>query len=210
MQEARQYGFVDWSGDTGFKFSRRSSPYFILSLVSSDNYPELQSQLIKLKSGLGLPNTFEFHFSHNSKTVRTAFFTAAPTLKWEGALLMVDKQHLPYRFKKMSTPKFCSYFLGYLLERIPFHWVTMKRLLIDEPSKKSPMIREMRLATSTALSARNLKRIPKVSGKPAHLWDGIQVADMLAGALKEREHGGIDYLQGIKRELKIFHYEADK
>jgi len=210
MQKVRSYGFVDWSGDTGFKFSLGSSTHFILSLVSSDNYPELQLQLTNLKTKLSLPNAFEFHFTRNSKTIRTAFFTTVPHLSWEGALLLVDKRELPYQFKKMSMPKFCGFFLGYLLTCMPLHLVTVKRLLIDEKSKNSFLVREMRLATSTALSARGLRRLPKVSGKPAHLSDGIQIADMLAGALKERERGGLNYLQGTKIHLQLFHYKAGK
>lgn len=206
----RSYGFVDWSGDTGFKFSLGSSTHFVLSLVSSDNYPDLRSQLIKLRAQSGLPEAFEFHFIHNSKTTRTAFFATLPHLFWEGAVLVVDKRELPNDFSKMSTSAFCGFFLGHLLARAPLHWIEVKRLLIDEKHKNSPLVRGMRMAASPVLLARGLKRTPKVRGEPAHLWDGIQIADMLAGALKERELGDVDYLRGLKEHLHVYHYKAIK
>ena len=203
----RSYGFVDWSGDTGFKFSAGSSTHFVLSLISSNNYSALRPPLANLKAQLGLPDAFEFHFAHNSKTVRTAFFAALPHLDWEGAVLVVDKQKLPTEFSKMDMPSFCGFFLGHLLARAPLRWIAVKRLLIDDEHKNSPLVRGMRITASPLFLARGLKRTPKVRGKPAHLSDGIQIADMLAGALKERERGGVDYLRGSKEHLQLYRYK---
>lgn len=206
----RAYGFVDWSGDTGFKFSSGSPTFFIITLISSENYADLREQLRKLKEQLGLPISYEFHFVHSSKTIRTAFFTVLAHCDWEGAGLIVDKRKLPKEFKKMKTPDFCAFFLGHLLARAPLDWIEVKRLLVDDSSKNSPIIRGMKLAASPVLLARGIKRTPKVRGEAAHLSDGIQIADMLAGALKEREQGGIDYLKGLKERIQIYHYETVK
>ena len=206
----RAYGFVDWSGDTGFKFSSGSSTFFIVTVISSGNYANLREQLKKLKEQLGLPMSYEFHFVHNSKTVRTAFFTVLARCEWEGAGLTVDKRKLSKEFKKMKTSDFCSFFLGHLLARAPLDWIKVKHLLVDDSSKNSPVIKGMKLATSPVLLARGIKKTPKVRGEASHLSDGIQIADMLAGALKERERGGVDYLRGLKKHLKIYRYETVK
>ncbi len=206
----RAYGFVDWSGDTGFKFSSGSPTFFILTVISSENYADLREQLRKLKEQLGLPMSYEFHFAHSSKTIRTAFFTILAHCDWEGAGLIVDKQKLPKEFKKMKTPDFCGFFLGHLLARAPLDWIEVKRLLVDDSLKNSPIIKGMKLVVSPVLLARGIQKTPKVRGEASHLSDGIQIADMLAGALKERERGNADYLRGLKKHLQIYHYETVK
>jgi len=83
-----------------------------------------------------------------------------------------------------------------------------KRLLIDDQAKDSSLVRGMRIAVSPVLLARGLKRTPKMRGEPAHLWDGLQVADMLAGALIQREHKGTNYLRDAEARLWIYRYEV--
>lgn len=206
----RAYGFVDWSGDTGFKFALGSSTHLALSLVSSVDYAGLRRGLITLRRQLGLPQEFEFHFAHNSNATRAAFFAILPYLVWDGAVLVVDKHRLPREFARMREPTFYGFFLGHLLARAPLHLIEVKRLLIDDRAKNSPLVRGMRIAASPVLLARGLKRTPKVRGEPAHRWDGLQMADMLAGALMEQKHGGTNYLWGLETHLQVYRYEAAK
>ena len=110
----------------------------------------------------------------------------------------------------MREPTFYGFFLGHLLARAPLRLIEVKRLLIDDKAKNSPLVREMRVAVSPVLLARGLKRTPKMRGEPAHQWDGLQVADMLAGALMEQERGGTDYLRGLETHLQIYRYEVIK
>ena len=109
----------------------------------------------------------------------------------------------------MREPIFYGFFLGQLLACIPLHLIEVKRLLIDDEEKYSPLVRGMRIAASPVLLARGLKRT-KTREEPAHRWDGLQVADMLAGALMKQEHGGTDYLRGLEAHLQVYHYEAVK
>ena len=57
----RAYGFIDWSGDSGFEFALGSSLYLALAIGSSEQYDDLQGALMALRSRLGLPRSFEFH-----------------------------------------------------------------------------------------------------------------------------------------------------
>ena len=95
--------------------------------------------------------------------------------------MVVDKRKLPKDFK---APDFCGFFLGHLLARALLDWIEVKRLLVDDSLKNSPIIKGMKLATSPVLLARGIKKTPKMRGEASHLSDGIQIADMLAGALK--------------------------
>ena len=128
----------------------------------------------------------------------------------QGIVLSKEFNEWAKEFKKMKTPDFCGFFLGHLLARAPLDWIEVKRLLVDDSLKNSPIIKGMKLATSPVLLARGIKKTPKVRGEASRLSDGIQIADMLAGALKEREQGGVDYLRGLKKHLQIYYYETVK
>jgi len=206
----RTYSFVDWSGDTGFKFTLGSSSHLVTSLVSSADYGMLRQGLIKLRTQLKLPHTFEFHFTRNSKMIRTAFFAVLPHLSWDGAMLIVDKRQLSVDFARMREPTFYGFFLGQLLAQAPPCLIKSRHLLIDSREKHSSLVRGMRIAASSILLARGVRRTPKMRGEPAHRWDGLQVADMLAGALVRQVYGGTNYLRGLETHLQVYHYKAIK
>lgn len=124
----RKYGFLDWSGDSGFKFALGSSPYLSLCIVSSVGYGTLRQGLLDLRQHLGLPQSFVFHFARNSTTIRAAFFAALPHLPWDGAVLLVDKRELSAEFKKMRDPIFYGHFMGHLLARGPTTILEVRRL----------------------------------------------------------------------------------
>jgi hypothetical protein len=153
---------------------------------------------------------FEFHFARNSAVTRAAFFAALPHFIWSGAVLLVDKQQLPAEFTRMHNPAFYGFFLGHLLARAPLHLIEVKRLLVDDSVKDSAIVRGMRIAASPVLRARGMRRTPKLRGEPAHRWDGLQVADMLAGAVVERENTGRNYLRGLRNYLRVYRYEVEK
>lgn len=71
--------FVDESGDPGRKIPQGSSPYFIVALVTFEDNDEAlrcDQRIQLLKSEIGMPGSFEFHFSDNSRKVRLAFLQA--------------------------------------------------------------------------------------------------------------------------------------
>jgi len=207
----RAYGFLDWSGDSGFKFELGSSPYLSLCIVSSADYPQLRRGLTDLREQLGLPHHFEFHFARSSEVVRTVFFAALYSLPWDASVLIVDKRHLPRELRKMRDPAFYGFFVGHLLAGAPLRTIQVKRLLIDESEKQSALVRGIRIAISPVLRARGIQHPPKTRGEPARCWDGLQVADMLAGAAVECEGGGRDYLRGLSEErLHVQRYERPK
>jgi hypothetical protein len=202
----RAYGFVDWSGDAGFKFALGSSTHFVMSLISSADEVKLRHELAQVRAQLSLPQALEFHFAHNAEVVRAAFFAALPRLTFDGAVLVVDKRELPDEFLKVSVPAFYGYFLAHLLMCAPLDAINVKRLLIDDRDKANAMIRGMRIAVSPVFRARQLQPAPRFRGEPAHQSSGLQVADMLAGAMMEKISGDTDYVRGLKLRVSVYHY----
>ena len=206
----RAYGFVDWSGDSGFEFALGSSLYLALAIGSSAHYDDLQAALMALRGRLGLPRSFEFHWARNAEVVRAAFFKVLSRSSWDGAVLLVDKRELPAEFARLREPVFYGASLRHLLTCVPLSVVGVKRLLMDGEKKDEALVRAMRLAMSSALRARGVERLPALRAEPAHQWDGLQLADMLAGAALERETGGRDYLREQATRLLIYKYQVVK
>jgi hypothetical protein len=203
----RAYGFVDWSGDAGFKFALGSSTHFVMSLISSADEVKLRHELAQVRAQLSLPQALEFHFAHNAEVVRAAFFAALPRLTFDGAVLVVDKRELGDEVDRASESALYGFVLGHLLARAPLEIIKVKRLIIDERDKVSRVTRGMRIAASPVLLARGLKQTPRFRGEPAHQSDGLQVADMLAGAVMNKLRGGKDYLRGSKLRMTVYYYK---
>lgn len=70
--------FVDESGDTGFRFDRNSSPYFVVAMIlvpGADEAEKLRLAIDELKEELRKPS-MEFHFTNTDGATRQKFFNA--------------------------------------------------------------------------------------------------------------------------------------
>jgi hypothetical protein len=71
--------FLDESGDAGRKLDKGSSPFFTVALVIFNDHDEAlrcEERIGLLRSELGLPSRFEFHFRDDSHKRRLAFLQA--------------------------------------------------------------------------------------------------------------------------------------
>jgi hypothetical protein len=86
--------FIDESGDTGRKTEKGSSAYFVVSMVVFlDNEAAVQcdKRIDLLRSELNKPSDFEFHYSRNSKCVRSAFVNAVLPYDFSIISVAIDK-----------------------------------------------------------------------------------------------------------------------
>jgi hypothetical protein len=127
----REYAFLDWSGDSGFKFDLGSSSHLGLCVVSSANYGRLR---------------FKFHFVHNSNLVRAAFFASLPHLPWQASALIVNKRDLPLHLHAMPAPSFYGFFVAHVMAIASLETISVRRLLVDDRRKQSATIRAIRIA----------------------------------------------------------------
>ena len=109
---------------------------------------------------------------------------------------------------KFSQSQYTSYVTD-LIARMPLATLQVRRILVDDQKKPSVLARDIRIAVSPVLRARNIERAPKVRGEPSHQCDGLQVADMLAGAIVAREKTRNDYARRLDR-LVVYRYEAQQ
>ncbi len=90
-------GFVDESGDTGFKLDRGSSATFVVAMVVFTDRDEAQrcdDRIASLREELSLRVSHEFHFSHNAPRLRAAFLEAVQPFAFRVHVLVADKVRL--------------------------------------------------------------------------------------------------------------------
>ena len=90
-------GFVDESGDTGFKLGRGSSATFVVAMVVFTDRDEAQrcdDRIAILREELSLRASHEFHFSHNAPRIRAAFLETVQPFAFRVHVLVADKVRL--------------------------------------------------------------------------------------------------------------------
>lgn len=105
--------FIDDSGDTGFKFDRGSSRYFIISLLIFDDNLEAEKMSVaikQLKRTLGMKDYEEFKFNKSRDNNRELFLITINKFNFRVRSLIVNKGILysPELHKKES---FYAYFI---------------------------------------------------------------------------------------------------
>jgi hypothetical protein len=81
-------------------------------------------------------------------------------------------------------------------------------LLVDAQRSDMVLVRGIRVAVSHALEEAEVAYgLRKVKARPAKEEDGIQIADMIAGAIVDRLRGKRDYLAELEKHLRVWHYE---
>ncbi len=85
-------GFIDESGDTGFRFDRNSSPYFVVALVlvGEDEAQNIGRTIEQLKADLRKPS-IEFHFAKTDDRTREKFFAAVGKYDFQVIASVCDK-----------------------------------------------------------------------------------------------------------------------
>lgn len=200
------YGFVDWSGDAGFKFALGSPEKMSFCLATTSEYGIFHNGLSQLRRKIGLSAKYEFHFAHASENKREAFFDTVAHLPWSATLLIVDKELVRKDYHQVTAPTFIGAMMAHLVSLSPLTNLQCKRILVDDQDKRSSTIQSIRISTSPVFRARGSMRVPIFRGEPAHKWDGLQLADILAGALSEHSLGRKNYASGVENRLAIYHY----
>lgn len=172
--------YVDWSGDPGFKFRQGSSELFVVAAVMSDE----ELMLTDLRLQLSLPDDFEFHYSKTDRAIREYFKNHINSaLEIPGAVVLrVDKQRLPRETRQKRGEQIMAGFIALCIASLPSELIHHAILYYDGVKEQLSFKNTLRVALSEAMQPgtflRNMKAVP------ASRIDGLQVADMLAGFIR--------------------------
>ncbi|MBU0512831.1 MAG: DUF3800 domain-containing protein [Chloroflexi bacterium] len=200
--------YVDWSGDPGFKFRRASSRYLTVACITS--LMPLSDILNSIRDRYGLGKQFYFHFADSSRFLKPRFFEELAQVNLRGIVLRVNKQRLTPEFRNMRGNELIGYFVSESIIRLPDGLIEKHVLLFDGSRKETSITRAVRIAVSAKLRSTDKPHLRQVAPRPAREEDGLQVADMLAGAAAS-EHLSDNVLLGcLQGKVHLFDYSEEK
>ena len=200
-----KYVFVDWAGDPGFRFREGSSQHLVMVAVLTRAYAVMREGLSMLRQRQGLAQDFYFHHADTSRLVKPFFFEALADVPFTARVIVVDKPVLPGLWRRMRGQRVIEHFVAEAVVGARREVVENAVLIFDGPRRETKTIRGIRVAISRLFEERELDhRLKKVTARPAVEEDGLQVADMIAGAaLDEATGGSHGYLERLGEKLEI-------
>ncbi len=202
------YAFMDESGDAGSNVRKGASPHFVLVLVETTEPDQLRDALEQLRVRLNLPREFEFHYSETHMPwARAGFFALLSSLEMRVRAAVLDKSKLPKEAARWRKLEMYEYVLSELVKRSRPAELRDAILIVDgeRASGNEPFLRGLRQAMSALGEKQHRGRIFKaIVLKQAKREDGLQYADMIAGAIAEGvKHGESPYDMAIAEKLAI-------
>lgn len=192
---------IDESGDSGFKFTGGSSEYFIcvavlfedeLSADACDRSIDELRRRLKLKPG------FEFHFSHCSDKIRTAFLRTVATERFSYYGFVLNKPRL---FGKKFKDKhgFYDFAVGLICDNArPL--LEDAKIIIDECGDRQFKRRLQQSLKARMTADDGTCLIRKVTKEASHTNNLVQLADMTCGAVA-RSYNSDRKIRGEFRKL---------
>jgi len=193
--------YLDEAGDTGFKFERGSSRYFVITLLLVDDPIPMHVAIDQLRQALGFASGNEFKFYQSSHHTRMTFLRMLRRQNFTAQVLVIDKTLMTRpHMRKQET------FYNYLVKMILDHddgTIIDAMIVLDESAKSKQSKQRLTTYLRRALNAD--AQVPRVRGVRYHDSRSdylIQAIDMIAGAVYASYHRGNDaYLLEIRAKI---------
>ncbi len=174
------YHFCEEAGDTGIKFDRGSSRYFVVVLLHVDDPFPVRDAISALRERLRLPTGFEFKFHRTVPRLKMAFFEAMATVPFDIRVLVLDKKGLVKPLTRQSLYNFC---LGEMFLDMPEREVACSILVLDGADESTRLQRGIRVHLSGLARQRGERSFKKVVLRDSRREPVLQCADMVCGSI---------------------------
>jgi len=195
--------FIDDSGDTGFKFEKGSSRYFVISLLIFDDNLEAEKMAVaikELKRKHVLKDYEEYKFNKSKERIRKEFLVCVTQFQFRVRSLIVEKEILysPELHKKES---FYAYFIKQALK---FSNGTISDATIKIDGSGDRVFRKNFLTYLRKELNANEQHIVKKCRLADSRSDALlQAVDMIAGATRRSyEEGENQYRSIFKQHIE--------
>lgn len=200
-----QFHYLDDSGDPGLSGAKGSSSYFVLAMVQLAEHAPLP-QLEHLRRQFHFDPTFEFKLYKTKERHRLAFFETIRTIPFRVRSVVVDKSRLGEEFTRLSGEQLTIKFIARLVMRISELDLANDTLIVDGTV---PVFRH-KLRVRLSQECRRLGRprlFGKIIGGDSNREDGLQVADMIVGAIRLHATGvRSDYYETLaSKVVELWH-----
>lgn len=182
-----QYHFLDESGDPGFNDSESSSRHFVLAMVQMPERTPLR-ELALVRQTLHLPPRFEFKYHKTKPRQKVIFFKAIQSLAFRVRAVVIDKSVIRNQFMGAKSQNFIVEYLAQLSLRAQTLDLASDILIIDGATPSYPRALRIKLSRE----CRKLNRVrpfKQIVGADSDREDGLQLADMIAGAIRRHSAG---------------------
>jgi Protein of unknown function (DUF3800) len=197
--------YIDESGDIGVK--EGSTPYFRLAAVffeHPNDLDEYSERISVLRTEQGLPQSFEFHFTEISHPLRMAFFRAVAFTRFSFVVSFFAKgNHGPADLTKDIVRKKTVARLIKHLDNI-YNLCERKQIIIFDDCRDPRFEKALKDGFKSPTQPGHSVQRPKIRPGKSHNEPGIQLADMICGAIGNHLDGKSEYYGLVKvREWAI-------
>lgn len=181
-----QYFFVDESGEPGFH-KRSASPYFVLAMVQTPCWTPID-ELAKLRRDLHLRPTFEFHYAKMSPPQKHAFYRSVLSVLFRVRAAILLKDRALHRYRELTGMDMIIELLVNLTLRSSPLDICNDILVIDGATDALRSNLRIRLSQECR-KIRRVRPFKKIATASSRVEDGLQLADMVAGAIRDKTLG---------------------
>jgi len=177
-----QYFFVDESGDAGLEGQASSSSHFVLAMVQLPERAPLKP-LVELRKVLHVQPNFEFKYHQSKPLQKDRFFREVLAVDFRVRAVIVDKARLGSNFNDLSLHALTME----LIVSSTMHAIELdiaNEILIIDGATPS-FCRNLRIQFSERSKRdERIRPFKNIIGGDSKREDGLQLADMIAGAIR--------------------------
>jgi uncharacterized protein DUF3800 len=177
-----QYFFVDESGDAGREGQPSSSSHFVVAMVQLPERAPLKP-LVELRKALYVPPYFEFKYHQSKPLQKDRFFKEALAVDFRIRAVTVDKARLGSNFNTLDPQALTIELMIGLTMHASELDIANEVLIIDGATPS--FCRQLRIQFSERSKREGrIRPFKNIIGGDSKREDGLQLADMIAGAIR--------------------------
>ena len=197
------YCLLDESGDPGLLQLGTSSPYFILVMVQFEN-ADIVPELDALRQEMGFASSYEFKYYKAKAQLREIFFKAIQPVSFTAYAIVLDKSAVTLHYALTSGSQIFVEMFADLIANIPEVTLQENILIVDGATAHLNQLLRKRLSRLYKETNR-VRAFKKIVTRHSHQSNGLQLADMIAGAIRHSVTEQDDqYYRAIKNKLGCF------
>lgn len=177
-----QYFFVDESGDPGLEGKAGSSSHLVVAMVQlPERMPLLP--LAHVRKTLRLSPTFEFKYHNTATAPKDHFFRDVLSIPFRVRAVVANKLQLPPNWQQLMPQTLTTNLIVQLTFRASELDIANETLIMDGATLA--FCRSLRVQfTEHCKQQKRIRPFKKIIGANSKNEDGLQLADMIAGALR--------------------------